>query len=98
MYIISFDYTEFITHSPFGVSGLDSFSAFKLVTILRNLAQKQNKTIICSIHQPNAQVFELFHQVILLSRGKIVFMGNNKKDSLLFFKRFARIDIRSPFY
>ncbi|XP_065211514.1 protein scarlet-like [Planococcus citri] len=83
--------TELLTNPPLlfcdePTTGLDSFSALKLVTILRNVAEKHNKTIICSIHQPNPRVFELFHQVILLSRGKIVFMGDNEKDSLSFFK------------
>eukprot|EP01060_Flectonema_neradi_P022084 TRINITY_DN302_c2_g1_i2.p2 TRINITY_DN302_c2_g1~~TRINITY_DN302_c2_g1_i2.p2 ORF type:complete len:608 (+),score=121.19 TRINITY_DN302_c2_g1_i2:3393-5216(+) len=56
-------------------SGLDSHSALELVKTLRRLALS-GCTIICTIHQPSSEVFELFQRVILLRKGRQVFDGN----------------------
>lgn len=55
-------------------SGLDSASAFHVVSTLRNLA-RDGRTVLCSIHQPSSEVFELFDDLCLLSGGKQVFFG-----------------------
>ncbi|XP_065211509.1 protein scarlet-like [Planococcus citri] len=66
-------------------TGLDSFTAQKTITMLQSLAVNHNKTIICSIHQPNQQIFELFKQIVLLSQGRIVFNGS-PDDAKVFFQ------------
>jgi len=53
-------------------SGLDSFSAFSVVKILQKLALS-GRTIICTIHQPSSEVYDLFDQVLLLSNGKLIY-------------------------
>lgn len=55
-------------------TGLDSWAAHAVVTRLRALAIA-GKLVVCSVHQPNSGVFELFHQVILISNGRIAFHG-----------------------
>ncbi|KAL3696596.1 hypothetical protein R1sor_010672 [Riccia sorocarpa] len=55
-------------------SGLDSASAYHVVQALQNLA-RDGRTVICSIHQPSSEVFELFDDLCLLSGGKQVFYG-----------------------
>ena len=55
-------------------SGLDSYSAFELVKILRRLADN-GCSIICTIHQPSSEVFELFSRVILLRKGILAYDG-----------------------
>uniref|UniRef100_A0A803XR62 ATP binding cassette subfamily G member 4 n=1 Tax=Meleagris gallopavo TaxID=9103 RepID=A0A803XR62_MELGA len=40
-------------------SGLDSASCFQVVSLMRSLAQG-GRTIICTIHQPSAKLFEMF--------------------------------------
>ncbi|XP_046994893.1 protein scarlet-like [Schistocerca americana] len=55
-------------------TGLDSFSAQKLVHMLRQLAD-QGRTVLCTIHQPSSEVLDLFHEVILLADGRVAFAG-----------------------
>ena len=49
-------------------SGLDSYTANKLVSTLADLAH-QGRTIVCTIHQPRSDIFQLFDDVMLLSKG-----------------------------
>ncbi|EGG22503.1 hypothetical protein DFA_04631 [Cavenderia fasciculata] len=58
-------------------SGLDSFSAHNLVSTLLTLS-RHNKTVICTIHQPRSDIFNLFDYVLLLSKGKVVYFGQTK--------------------
>ncbi|GAA5832082.1 hypothetical protein JCM11251_002811 [Rhodosporidiobolus azoricus] len=55
-------------------TGLDSFTAFQLLTLLDRLA-KRGRTCILSIHQPRSDAFETFDKVLLLSRGSVVYSG-----------------------
>jgi ATP-binding cassette, subfamily G (WHITE), eye pigment precursor transporter len=55
-------------------SGLDSFMAYSVVDSMRSLA-KQGKTIICTIHQPSSEIFEMFDKLSLLAEGKLAFIG-----------------------
>ncbi|KAK9369305.1 ABC-2 type transporter-domain-containing protein [Lipomyces kononenkoae] len=50
-------------------SGLDSEGAFSIVTFLRRLAHTENLSIICTIHQPSAILFNQFDNLLLLNRG-----------------------------
>ena len=47
-------------------SGLDSLTSFVIVKYLKRLAQEQRKTIIMTIHQPNADIFSQFDKLLLL--------------------------------
>eukprot|EP01090_Pellita_catalonica_P011885 TRINITY_DN2458_c0_g1_i4.p1 TRINITY_DN2458_c0_g1~~TRINITY_DN2458_c0_g1_i4.p1 ORF type:complete len:662 (-),score=105.92 TRINITY_DN2458_c0_g1_i4:46-2031(-) len=67
-------------------SGLDSTTAFNLITNLRDLCRKQNKTIICTIHQPSSEIFYLFDDLFLLAKGMVVYSGP-VSGSVKFFKR-----------
>jgi len=49
-------------------SGLDSQSAFNIVRFLKKLANA-GQAILCTIHQPNAALFENFDRLLLLQRG-----------------------------
>lgn len=56
-------------------SGLDSAAAYFVVRTLKNLA-KDGRTVISSIHQPSSEVFALFDQLTLLSKGQTIYFGD----------------------
>lgn len=49
-------------------------TAVQCIRLLRNLA-KQNRTIVCTIHQPSATTFALFDHIFVLARGQCVYQG-----------------------
>ncbi|RZF39659.1 hypothetical protein LSTR_LSTR001180 [Laodelphax striatellus] len=55
-------------------SGLDSSSALQVVSHLQSLAL-DGRTVIVVIHQPSSKVFQLFHDVYLLSDGECLYNG-----------------------
>ncbi|WJX78382.1 hypothetical protein P8452_61611 [Trifolium repens] len=55
-------------------SGLDSASAFYVIQALSNIAFK-GKIVICSIHQPGCETFNIFDDLLLLSNGETVYFG-----------------------
>ena len=62
-------------------SGLDSQSAFNIVRFLKKLAAA-GQAILCTIHQPNAALFENFDRLLLLkSGGRCVYFGDIGPDA-----------------
>lgn len=62
-------------------SGLDAQASYKIVTFLRRLAQ-EGQTILCTIHQPSAILFEQFDRLLLLKRGgDTVYFGDLGHDA-----------------
>ena len=55
-------------------SGLDSYLACTVVETLRTLADAGH-TLLCTIHQPSKQVFEIFDKVLLLANGHMIYHG-----------------------
>mmetsp|Transcript_19538 Transcript_19538/g.32134 ORF Transcript_19538/g.32134 Transcript_19538/m.32134 type:complete len:825 (-) Transcript_19538:38-2512(-) len=55
-------------------SGLDAFGSLKLVQVLRNLAD-DGRTIACTIHQPRADIFNLFDNLLLIKLGVTMYFG-----------------------
>lgn len=56
------------------IPGLDEVTAAQCIRLLKNLA-KQNRTVVCTIHQPSATTFALFDHIFVLARGQCVFQG-----------------------
>ncbi|KAK9477636.1 ABC-2 type transporter-domain-containing protein [Lipomyces japonicus] len=71
-------------------SGLDSQSAWAIVTFLRRLANA-GQSILCTIHQPSATLFEQFDRLLLLKKGgKTVYFGEIGKNSETIIDYFER--------
>jgi ATP-binding cassette subfamily G (WHITE) protein 2 len=64
-------------------SGLDSVTALDLLKTFHALAhgksQEKAVTIVCSIHQPQSKIFNLFDSLILLKAGNIIYQGPRKQ-------------------
>ncbi|SCU91632.1 LAMI_0E06656g1_1 [Lachancea mirantina] len=71
-------------------SGLDSQSAWSIVQFMRALADS-GQSILCTIHQPSATLFEQFDRLLLLKKGgKMVYFGDigeNSQTLLSYFER-----------
>jgi ABC-type multidrug transport system ATPase subunit len=52
-------------------TGLDSTTALTVIDVLRNIANNRGSTIIVTIHQPSAKIYNLFDKCIFLSSGKV---------------------------
>jgi len=50
----------------FTSSGLDSFTSLAIMEMLSHLAKKFHKTIVVTLHQPRADIFALFDNLLLL--------------------------------
>lgn len=55
-------------------TGLDSHISFEVMAAVRNLAN-QNRTVLCTIHQPSADTFNLFDTVLLMAKGRVIYFG-----------------------
>ncbi|KAH7157406.1 ABC-2 type transporter-domain-containing protein [Dactylonectria estremocensis] len=77
-------------------SGLDSQSAFNIVRFLKKLAAS-GQAILCTIHQPNAALFENFDRLLLLQRGgRTVYFGDIGKDACVLRDYLARHGAETP--
>jgi ATP-binding cassette subfamily G (WHITE) protein 2 len=67
-------------------TGLDSVTALDLLYTLHALAhgnaQEKAVTIVCSIHQPQAKIFNLFDSIVLLKAGHIMYQGPRKLSTV----------------
>lgn len=71
-------------------SGLDSQSAWAIVKLLRDLANA-GQSILCTIHQPSATLFEEFDRLLLLKKGgQTVYFGDIGKRSHTLLDYFER--------
>ncbi|KAG2038968.1 P-loop containing nucleoside triphosphate hydrolase protein [Suillus americanus] len=62
-------------------SGLDSQSAWAIVQFLRELAD-HGQAILCTIHQPSAELFQVFDRLLLLCKGgQTVYFGDIGENS-----------------
>lgn len=72
-------------------TGLSSYDAFKVVKVLRQLADT-GKTVVLTIHQPSIDIFKEFDNLVMVSRdkgstssGALAYYGPAYPDSIQFF-------------
>lgn len=58
-------------------SGLDSSISYEVMAAVRNLAN-QNRTVICTIHQPSPMTYFLFDKLLLLADGRVIYFGPSR--------------------
>lgn len=68
-------------------TGLDSSLTAECITTLKTLAKDQ-RTIVCVIHQPSAAIYEAFDQVYFLAEGRCVYHGL-PQDTVPYFRDFG---------
>lgn len=74
-------------------SGLDSLSCSQCVQLLKSLAS-QGRTVVCTIHQPSALVFEKFDHLYAVTSGRCLYQG--PISSLVPY--FSQFDLHCPPY
>lgn len=55
-------------------TGLDSMASFQCISAIQTLA-KNGRTIICTIHQPSAMIYEMFDHIYLMVDGQCMYAG-----------------------
>lgn len=76
-------------------SGLDSQSAWAIMSFLRSLADN-GQAILCTIHQPSAELFQVFDRLLLLKKGgQTVYFGDLGPNSATLINYFERNGSRS---
>lgn len=54
---------------------MDSYNAYNVIECLVGLARDYHRSVILTIHQPRSNIYALFDQLILLSKGRLVYSG-----------------------
>ena len=79
-------------------SGLDARAAMIVVRVIRKIAQR-GRSVVCTIHQPSADLFDQFDRLLLLkSGGKEVYFGNVGEEGVDVVSYFMNADIDAKYY
>ncbi|KAK1352508.1 ABC transporter, G1, P-loop containing nucleoside triphosphate hydrolase [Heracleum sosnowskyi] len=65
-------------------SGLDSAASFYVMSQIVKLARQYEMTVLVCIHQPSSEVFALFHNLCLLSLGRVIYFGPSNLSNQFF--------------
>lgn len=56
-------------------SGLDTYTAYSVCKLLSQLANRQGRTVVATIHQPSSEIFHLFDDLLILASGQVMYYG-----------------------
>lgn len=72
-------------------SGLSINSALKVAQALRSIADARDTAVICTLHQPSKEVFQMFDQVLVLRKGgQAMYFGDIGTEALTLRKYFEK--------
>lgn len=57
------------------ITGVDARDASIIITQTLREMVNQDRTVVCTLHQPSAAVFAVFDTLVLLSKGRLIYMG-----------------------
>ena len=60
-------------------TGLDSVSAAAVMSLLHEVSRVNNTAMLCTIHQPSVKIFEHFENTMVLSGGRVAYLGKAAK-------------------
>lgn len=78
---------ESSSHSSIELESMDS-ELPSLQALNNSPNGRYKKAVLCSIHQPTSDIFELFTHIILMDAGRIVYQGRTE-EAIEFFTRFV---------
>ncbi|XP_017059738.1 ATP-binding cassette sub-family G member 1 [Drosophila ficusphila] len=70
-------------------SGLDEVTAAQCIRLLQAMAY-EGRTIVCTIHQPSATIYNYFDSIYVLAKGHCVYQGSPR--ATIPFLRLAQLD------
>ncbi|KAJ5707258.1 hypothetical protein N7488_007059 [Penicillium malachiteum] len=76
-------------------SGLDSQTAWSICTLLRKLSDN-GQPILCTIHQPSAELFQMFDRLLFLQSGRSLYFGDLEIKAATLIEYFCRFGARVP--
>eukprot|EP01102_Stenamoeba_stenopodia_P013098 TRINITY_DN41_c0_g1_i1.p1 TRINITY_DN41_c0_g1~~TRINITY_DN41_c0_g1_i1.p1 ORF type:complete len:626 (-),score=152.04 TRINITY_DN41_c0_g1_i1:84-1961(-) len=56
-------------------SGLDASTSLNIISLLKDIAKETGQAIVCTIHQPRSDIFNMFDSLLLLGNGETVYFG-----------------------
>ncbi|RNF22252.1 putative ABC transporter [Trypanosoma conorhini] len=56
-------------------TGLDSVNALRVGQMLRELAKRDMRTVIATVHSPSSELFDVFDDLLLLAKGHVIYHG-----------------------
>ncbi len=56
-------------------TGLDSSTSLSICRTLKALSERGECTVVCTIHQPQPKIFNMFDNLLLMKRGTILYQG-----------------------
>lgn len=70
---------ELVTNPPImffdePTSGLDSVASLQVINYLHRLA-RDGRIVVCVVHQPSSRLMKLFDEMMVVSKGEILFSG-----------------------
>ena len=66
-------------------SGLDSFQAQNVMSSLRDLAM-HGRCVVCTIHQPRSSIYTMLDSLMLLTDGRLAYIGD-ARDAVGYFEK-----------